>query len=165
MSHNSKSQCRLHRGTDSSIPEYLADHWLSITNNKGPSMLTLSHPVSFWQLVRHLISTRCTLFAVSDTGTKTLKRISRQTIRQCNSLDNKIWWSTVSELLLGPKTLLHIVYPVPCSWGGLRRQRMSEQIQWTVPSGIQTVFLRGAYWQPGTVITVDVQLSWESCWV
>ena len=82
-----------------------------------------------------------------------------------NSFDNKIWRSTVSELLLGPKTLLHIVYHVPCRWEGLRRQRTSEQIKWTVPSGIQTVFLRGAYWQPETVITVDVQFSRESCWV
>ena len=81
--------------------------------------------MSYSQLVRHLISTRCTLFAVRATGTKALKRISWQSIN-ANSLDNKIGWSTVSELLLGPKTLLHIVYPVPCM---LRRTSSAKDVR------------------------------------
>ena len=81
MSHNSKSRCRLHRGTHSSIPECLADKWCKYRTTRG-LICYPRHPVSYWQLVRHLIPTRCALFSFSDIGTKPLKRISRQTIRR-----------------------------------------------------------------------------------
>ena len=74
-SYNRKSQCGLLSGTHSSISGCLADHCYKWQTARG-----LKHPMSYWQLVRHLIPTRCMLFSVIDVGTKPLKRICRQTV-------------------------------------------------------------------------------------